>query len=289
MGAPMVRRLLAAGHTVRVWNRSPAKVAPLVAAGANAAESPADAARDADGVLLCLYDADAVEAVTFGTNGLASAPGLNWVVDHSSIHPARTTAIAARLAATHGAHWLDAPVSGGIGGVEAGTLAVMVGGETTHLAAAFDAMRAYAGNITHMGPSGTGQATKLCNQTLVASAVVALAEAIGFAERYGIAIDRLAPALAGGWADSKPLQVFAPRMAHASPTIIGALSTMLKDVDTVAAVARDCGAPMPVTHTVQQVLRMAEAMGLGEAELSAVISVMTPARRDDFLAQAKRA
>jgi len=287
MGAPMVRRLLAAGHAVRVWNRSPAKVEPLRAAGAIAAATPAEAAQGADGVLMCLFDADAAEAVVFGPDGVAQAGGLRWIADHSSIHPQRTREFAQRLLAACDADWLDAPVSGGVGGVEAGTLAIMVGGAERHLAPAFAAMRAYGANITHMGTSGAGQATKLCNQTLVATAVVALAEAIGFAERNGIAIDRLAPALAGGWADSKPLQVFAPRMAQAQPQIIGALSTMLKDIDTVAAVAKDSGAPMPLTGTVQQILRMAEAMGLGAAELSAVVSLVTPQRLEAFRAQAR--
>lgn len=288
MGAPMVRRLLAAGHTVRVWNRSAAKVEPLRALGAIAAATPAEAATGADGVLMCLFDADAAEAVVFGPQGVADAPGLRWVADHSSIHPQRTRELAARLRSTCDADWLDAPVSGGVGGVEAGTLAIMVGGAQRHLGQAFAAMRAYGTNITHMGESGAGQATKLCNQMLVASAVVALAEAIGFAERNGIAVDKLAPALAGGWADSKPLQVFAPRMAQAQPQIIGALHTMLKDIDTVAAVAQGSGAPMPLTGTVQQVLRMAEAAGLGPAELSAVVSLMTPQRREAFLQQARQ-
>src|SRR5690606_9676204 len=135
------------------------------------------------------------------------------------------------------------------------------------------------------GPSGTGQATKLCNQTLVAAAVVALAEAIGFAERNGIDVRKLAPALAGGWADSKPLQIFAPRMIDPSPSSIGALSTMPKDVGTVIANARQSGAPMPVTASVQQMLRLADALGLAQAELSSVVSVVLPRQRDAFLRQ----
>ena len=185
-----------------------------------------------------------------------------------------------------GADWIDAPVSGGVAGVEAGTLAIMAGGAATHLAQASAAMRAYAGNVTHMGPSGAGQATKLCNQTIVATTVVAIAEALGFAERNGIDVDKLASALAGGWADSKPLQVFAPRMIRAQAQSIGALSTMLKDVDTVVAAAQKSGAPMPLTAGVQQMLRLASAMGLGEAELSAIIGVLLPERRAAFLQQA---
>ncbi len=285
MGAAMVQRLLAAGHEVKVWNRSTAKAQPLAALGAQVVAHPREAAQDVDGVLLCLFDAKAVEAVVFGPEGVAGADGLKWLADHSSIDPEATRLMAARLADVNGADWIDAPVSGGVPGVEAGTLAIMAGGNETHIPEAFLAMRAYAGNITHMGPSGTGQATKLCNQTLVAAAVVALAEAIGFAERNGIDVRKLAPALAGGWADSKPLQIFAPRMIDPPPSSIGALSTMLKDVDTVIANARQSGAPMPVTASVQQMLRLADALGLAQAELSAVVSVVLPRQRDAFLRQ----
>ena len=283
MGAPMVRRLLAAGHEVQVWNRSPAKVAPLAGLGAHIARTPAEAATGVDGVLMCVYDAAAVEAVVFGPEGVAQAQGLAWLVDHSSIPPDTTRNLAQRLATGNGADWLDAPVSGGVSGVEAGTLAIMLGGNATHFASACQAMRAYAGNVTHMGQSGAGQATKLCNQTIVATTIAAIAEAVGFAERNGIDVNKLAAALAGGWADSKPFQVLLPRMVTPQPESIGALSTMLKDIDTVMAAAQKSGAPMPVTASVQQMLRIASAMGLGQAELSAIVSVVLPERRDAFL------
>ncbi|HXD41242.1 MAG TPA: NAD(P)-dependent oxidoreductase [Ramlibacter sp.] len=288
MGAPMVRRLLAAGHQVKVWNRTPAKAAALEALGAQLASTPAQAANEVDGVLMCLMDSAAVEAVVFGDQGVAQGRGLKWLADHSSISPDATRAFAQRLSGGCAADWIDAPVSGGVAGVEAGTLAIFAGGPTTHFEQAAAVMRAYAGNITQMGTSGAGQATKLCNQTIVAATIVAIAEALGFAQRNGIDVDQLAPALAGGWADSKPLQVFVPRMIRAQSQSIGALWTMLKDVDTVIATAQKTGAPMPLTASVQQTLRIASAMGLGEAELSAVISVMLPERRDEFLQQVKR-
>jgi len=288
MGAPMVRRLLAAGHEVKVWNRSPAKAAPLASLGAQVTGTAAEAASDVAGVLLCLFDAAAVESVVFGADGVAQGRGLRWLADHSSIPPDTTRTLAHRLGERCGADWIDAPVSGGVTGVEAGTLAVMAGGAATHIGEAAAVMRAYAGNVTHMGPPGTGQATKLCNQTIVAATIAAIAEALAFAERNGIDVDRLAPALAGGWADSKPLQVFLPRMIRAQEHSIGALATMLKDVDTVIATAQRSGAPMPLTATVQQVLRIAQAMGLAEAELSAVISVVSPQRREAFARQVRR-
>ncbi len=287
MGAPMVKRLLAAGHQVTVWNRSPAKAAPLQALGAQVAATPAAAAHGADAVLMCVYDAAAVESVVFGPDGLASAPGLRWLADHSSIPPEVTRAYARRLKDACAADWIDAPVSGGIGGVEAGTLAVMAGGTADAVAEAARVMAAYAGRVTRMGEAGAGQATKLCNQTIVATTVLAIAEAIAFAQKSGIEVGKLAEALAGGWADSKPLQVFVPRMAQAHPQSIGALSTMLKDVDTVCTGAQRFGQAMPLAATVQQMLRIASSMGLGEAELSAVISVLQPQRRDEFLVQVK--
>ena len=286
MGAPMVKRLLAAGHEVKVWNRSAAKAEPLAALGAQVAATAREAASGVDGVLICLFDAKAVEAVVFGPDGIAQAGGLRWLADHSSIDPEATRQFARRLADANGAAWIDAPVSGGVPGVEAGSLAIMAGGDTPHMQASFEAMRAYAANITHMGPSGAGQATKLCNQTIVATTVAALAEAMGFARRNGIDVRKLAPALAGGGADSKPLQIFAPRMIDVPPDSIAALSTMLKDMDTVIANAQRSGAPMPVTACVQQMLRLASAMGLGQAEVSALVGLHVPECRDDFLRQA---
>lgn len=282
MGAPMVQRLLAAGHTVNVWNRTPAKAQTLIELGARWCDTPARAASDVDGVLMCLLNTQAVEQVVFGPEGIAHARHVRWLVDHSSTPPEQTRAWSQRLLDACQAEWLDAPVSGGVTGVQAGTLAVMVGGAFSALESASQAMRAYASNITHMGDSGAGQATKLCNQTIVASTVAAIAEAVGLAHRNGIDLKQLAKALQGGWADSKPLQVFVPRMVTPIQPSIGALSTMLKDVDTVLQVAQSSGAPMPVMATVQQQLRAAQAAGLGEAELSALICLVWPEQRQNF-------
>jgi 2-hydroxy-3-oxopropionate reductase len=282
MGEPMVQRLLAAGHAVNVWNRTPAKAQALISSGAQWCDTPAQAASDVDGVFMCLLNTAAVEQVVFGSEGVVHARNLRWLVDHSSVPPEQTRAWSQRLHLACQADWLDAPVSGGVMGVQTGTLAVMVGGPASPLESASQAMSAYASNITHMGASGAGQATKLCNQTIVASTVAAIAEAVGLAYRNGIELNQLAKALQGGWADSKPLQVFVPRMVTPSQPSIGALSTMLKDVDTVMQVAQSSGSPMPVMATVQQQLRSAQAAGLGEAELSALICLVWPDQRQYF-------
>ncbi len=282
MGEPMVKRLLAAGHTAKVWNLTPAKAQALISLGAQWCDTPAQAASDVDGVFMCLLNTSAVEQVVFGPEGIVHARHLRWLVDHSSVPPEQTRAWSQRLLAACQAHWLDAPVSGGVMGVQTGTLVVMVGGSFSPFDSASQAMCAYASNITHMGDSGAGQATKLCNQTIVASTVAAIAEALGLAHRNGIDLKQLAKALQGGWAESKPLQVFVPRMVTPSQPSIGALSTMLKDVDTVMLVAQSSGAPMPVMATVQQQLRAAQAAGLGEAELSALICLVWPEQRSAF-------
>ena len=268
MGLPMSLRLRAAGHALCVWNRSPAKTAPARAAGASVAASPAEVARGADIVFMCLTDAAAVEEVVFGEGGLASAPGEGRiVVDFSSVTPEATRDIAARLAAANGMRWMDAPVSGGTKGAEEGSLAIMAGGSQDD----FERVRPYvlqmAQRFTLMGPLGAGQTTKLCNQIIVGGTMAILAEATRLAANSGIDPLLLPQALAGGFADSKPLQLFLPRMAqgiHHPP--IGHTYTMLKDLDSVVELARQTGTPVPMTAVASQMFRLVTATRGPESE-----------------------
>ncbi|WP_042265744.1 NAD(P)-dependent oxidoreductase [Paraburkholderia heleia] len=278
MGAPMIRHLLHAGHAVRVWNRTPAKAEALIADGAQVAAMPGDLAREADVVLLCVADAAAVEQVVFGEHGLfAGAAGesvrVRRIVDHSSIPPDATRRLAERAAA-FGAGWVDAPVSGGVAGAQNGTLAIMAGGAAADVEAVTPILGAYASRVTHMGGVGAGQTTKLCNQAIVTATVAAIAEAVSLARRSGIDAAKLPEALAGGWADSTLLRTFVPRMTQDGLESIGALKTFQKDVDTIAAAAAQTGTPMPVSGTVQQLLRLAAAMGLAQADFSGFIEVL---------------
>jgi 3-hydroxyisobutyrate dehydrogenase len=260
MGMPMTRRLLAAGHAVTVWNRSPAKAATLVEAGAGSAKSPRDLAATADIIFLCVTDATAVEQVVFGRDGLAEMPGGDKiVVDFSSIHPDATRAIAKRLKAATGMAWIDAPVSGGSKGAEEGTLAVMAGGDAADIERVRPYVLAMARRLTRMGPIGAGQTTKLCNQVIVGCAMAVLAEATRLAANAGIDAARLPEALAGGFADSIPLQLFVPRMVegiHTPP--LGTIATMLKDLDTVLDVAQDTSTPVPMASLAAQLFRLAK-------------------------------
>ncbi|WP_315831312.1 NAD(P)-dependent oxidoreductase [Bradyrhizobium prioriisuperbiae] len=268
MGLPMTRRLLAAGHRVSAWNRSQAKLAEVVQSGAQALNSPAEVAASASIIFMCLTDAKAVEAVVFGADGLASVAGEGKVVvDFSSIHPDATRSIAERLRAKSGMHWIDAPVSGGTKGAAEGTLAVMAGGDAADIARVTPYVLAMARGFTHMGPTGAGQTTKLCNQVIVGCTMAVLAEATRLAVNAGIDARRLPEALKGGFADSIPLQLFVPRMVDAihSPPL-GGSAIMLKDLDTVLDVAQSNGTPVPMAGLAAQLFRMLQATRGDDAE-----------------------
>jgi 3-hydroxyisobutyrate dehydrogenase len=261
MGVPMARRLLGAGHPVAVWNRSPGKAQTLLEAGAKLAANPREVAASCSIIFMCVTDAAAVDEVVFGADGLASVPGTGkLVVDFSSIHPDKARSIAARLKAANGMGWIDAPVSGGTKGAEEGTLAVMAGGDAADIERVRPYVLAMARRLTHMGPTGAGQTTKLCNQVIVGCAMAVLAEATRLAVNSGIDAGRLPEALAGGFADSIPLQLFVPRMVqgiHSPP--LGHIATMLKDLDTVADVAQGSSTPVPMATLAAQLFRLGKA------------------------------
>jgi 3-hydroxyisobutyrate dehydrogenase len=261
MGVPMAWRLVHAGFEVAVWNRSADKAKALVAAGAKLASDPRSVAESANIIFMCVTDAVAVEDVVFGRNGLAGIAGAGkLVVDFSSIHPDAARDIAARLKAANGMGWIDAPVSGGTKGAEEGSLAVMAGGEAADIERVRPYVLAMARRITHMGPTGAGQTTKLCNQVIVGCAMAVLAEATRLASNAGIDAGKLPEALAGGFADSIPLQLFVPRMVqgiHSPP--LGHIATMLKDLDTVADVARATSTPVPMATLAGQIFRLGKA------------------------------
>ncbi len=268
MGTPMTRRLLKAGYQVTVWNRSAGKAAPLVEAGAKRAVTPRDLLANSDIAFMCVTDATAVEEVIFGPEGLAAAPGAGkLVVDFSSIHPDAARHLATRLKDANGAGWIDAPVSGGTKGAEEGTLAIMAGGEAGDIERVRPYVLAMARRLTHMGPAGAGQTTKLCNQVIVGCAMAVLAEATRLAVNAGIDANRLPEALAGGFADSIPLQLFVPRMVqgiHSPP--LGHIATMLKDLDTVADVAQATSTPVPMASLAGQLFRLAKAAHGADAD-----------------------
>lgn len=280
MGKPMTLRLLAAGYAVTVWNRSREKLAPVLARGAVAADSPAAVAQAADIVMMCVTDQHAAEAVLFGPDGVAAggAPG-RLVVDFSSIAPESARAFAKRLHRQCGMGMVDAPVSGGTIGAEQGTLAIMAGGAPEHVERVRPVIAHLAQRFTRMGDAGAGQVTKLCNQIIVGCLFPVIAEAMRLAEAAGVDANALPAALKGGFADSLPLQVFGARMAaRRFEPPLGAVSIMLKDLENAASVAKESGVPLPMAHTAAELYRLLAAQGRGAHEPSVLIDFLAGKR-----------
>ncbi|MGB1092831.1 MAG: NAD(P)-dependent oxidoreductase, partial [Oceanobacter sp.] len=205
MGKPMVLRLLAAGYQVAVWNRSACKAQPLIDAGATWAATPQALVDVSDVVISCVTDTSAVEQVVFGEQGLHLSKGEGKIlVDCSSIDPEATRQMASRLRKANGMSWVDCPVSGGVAGAEQGTLAMMAGGTAEDLKRIEPIMMNLGQRLTHMGPVGSGQVTKICNQILVSCNVQVMAEVIALAENAGVDAGMIPSALKGGFADSIP-------------------------------------------------------------------------------------
>ncbi|WP_309671259.1 NAD(P)-dependent oxidoreductase [Gemmatimonas sp.] len=256
IGTPMVERLLESGLSVSVWNRTIDKATPLVAFGATLAESPRALAQSCDVVCLCLTNTTAVHEVVFGQHGIDAVMRRGQLlIDLSSIAPDTTRDMAERLDSACGARWIDAPVSGGLPLARAGKLIVFAGGEADDIARAAPVFEALSQRVTHMGGHGAGQLAKSCNQMIVACNLVTIAEMLAFASKSGIDATRLPGALAGGFADSLPLQIFGPRMAAGVDTPrIGGLGTFRKDIDQVVRLAGECGAYAPMATRASEVM-----------------------------------
>lgn len=263
MGLPMTRRLLAAGYPLSVWNRSPDKCLPLLELGAQRAQTPAELCTDAGMVMLCLANTEVVREVVFGPGGIVEGarPG-QLLVDFSSLEPAATRAMAAELEQRCGMRWVDAPVSGGTPGAEAGSLAIMAGGREEDVERARPVLAHLGQRLTRMGDVGAGQVTKLCNQMIVACNALVIAEVVALAEQAGVDASLLAPALAGGFADSKPLQILAPQMASSQfEPIKWHVRTLLKDLDSAVKLSREIGSATPLSGLAAQLMRLHGSQG----------------------------
>jgi 3-hydroxyisobutyrate dehydrogenase len=273
MGKPMVLRLLAAGHEVTVWNRSRDKLPPVLEKGARSAATPAELAGSVEIAMMCVTDQKAAEDVLFGSDGVAAGgkPGLA-VVDFSSIAPASAVQFSKKLKEEN-ISLIDAPVSGGVPGAEKGTLAIMAGGESEAIERVRPVVMHLCQRFTRMGDSGAGQATKLCNQVIVASLMAVIAEAIRLAEAAGVDATKLPEALKGGFADSLPLQIFGARMAARTfEPSLGAAALMLKDLSNATAYASGHGVPMPMSEAALALYRLLESQGKIDREISTLVT-----------------
>ena len=268
MGFPMARRLCEAGHRISAWNRSRAKAERLLPFGAQVFDRPADAVAQADIVVCLLEDGRVVEEVLFGlgtTDGLR--PG-SLVIDMSSIQPRQARDHAARLAAL-GVHHLDAPVSGGTVGAEAGTLAIMAGGKQADFERALPVF-ASLGRATHVGPHGSGQLAKLANQMIVGITIGAVAEALLLCEKGGADMGKVKQAISGGFADSRILQVHGQRMVERDFAKRASVTVQLKDMRNALTTASEVGFDAPITGLFEQLFAQAAEHGLADLDHSAL-------------------
>jgi 3-hydroxyisobutyrate dehydrogenase-like beta-hydroxyacid dehydrogenase len=283
MGLPMGRRLLDAGNNVIAWNRSATKLESLVRHGAIAAESPAGVMLQADLIGLCLTSHQAVEEVAWGPEGLFSGPQCQRkvVVDFSTGSPEAAAGFAKRAAAA-GASWVDAPVSGGVPAATAGTLIVFAGGEPESLAAAQPLLAPLTSRVTLMGPAGSGQTTKICNQMIVACGVLLMGEMMALARKAGLDVDALPAALKGGFADSLPLQIFGPRMAaHRFEPRLGAISLMEKDINLASVLSMQLEAYSPMLERARELYAAARLRSdiHADADISSIVCLFESVAR----------
>lgn len=272
MGLPMANNLLAAGHDVTVWARTPSKYSAQVRERFRFAASASQLAQEAEVVGLCLTDTAAVEAIVFGEEGVAVGlrPG-TILVDCSSIDPQATREFAARLYKEFKCHWIDAPVSGGVKGAEAGTLTIMAGGDESAFECAAPFFDAIGKRRTLVGPSGSGQIAKACNQLIIGCTLGAIAEALKIAQASGLDPAVIPDTLKDGWADSPLLQGHGRKMAAFLNTPVSedqgmgiSKGLMVKDMQIALDLGESLAVPMPMTTEIARQYRQVVELGLPE-------------------------
>jgi 3-hydroxyisobutyrate dehydrogenase-like beta-hydroxyacid dehydrogenase len=270
MGQPMVRRLLAAGLSVHVYNRSQAAIDALVKEGAHAAASAKQVAERVDVIMTALPTPESVEAV-YAEMAEAATNGQIYI-DHSTVSPALNRHCAELLARKQAA-FLDAPVSGGPAGASGGTLTVMVGGEQAVFEAALPVLQAFGKNIRLCGPTGAGQVVKLINQLLVGIHTSAIAEAAVFGARLGadpqVVLDLIGTSFGGSTMMTRNLPRFMSRdFSPATP-----VGLILKDLGLIHDEAKGAQVPLLLGALAEQRFLEARARGMGEEDMAALVKL----------------
>lgn len=273
MGKPMARNLLAAGAEMIVHNRSQTVVEELAAEGMTPAKTPAAAAA-AGIVILMLSDTPAVEAVIGGPGGVLEGIGDGGlVIDMGTTKVPATRKLAAAVIA-RGGDYIDAPVSGGAIGATAGSLTIMAGGSEAAIARAMPIFEVLGSKTTRIGEVGGGQIAKAANQVIVGLNIGAVAEALTLARRAGADPERVRAALAGGFADSRILEVHGQRMIDGAFAPGGKCVTQRKDMDQALELADELGLELPATALSRDLYDRVIAAGHGELDHAALIKAI---------------
>jgi len=271
MGSGMAQNLLKAGHTVTVYNRTPAKAEALRTAGARVAGTPAEATRDAEFVIAMLADDQASRDVWFGSDGALEAAGPGTVlIDSSTVSPVWVLELAA-AAKQRGLEFLDAPVTGSRMQAAAGQLSFLVGGSDAGVAEATPVLQAMSKEIVHVGPVGSGAKLKLINNFLCGVQIASLAEGLTWIERSGLDRDKALAVLKGGAPGSPLLGAISARMESKNYEVNFLLRLMAKDLSYAETEAADEGVELSTAHVARELFDKAIAAGYGEADMSSVI------------------
>lgn len=278
MGLPMARNILKADFPLTVWARRPEAADSVRGEGASWADSPAALARDTDVVILMVTNSPDVEALVSGADGLLeTAHEGQVIVDMSTIAPTVSRAMAARCS-ERGVHFLDAPVSGGTQGAQAGTLSIMVGGDV----AAFDLVRplldAMGGKIFHVGPSGAGEVIKLANNILVGSIAAATAEALVLGVKAGADLDAMVEVIGASTGASWQLANQFPLRAFTGEFRPGFMTDLLaKDLDLALGLGAEQRTPLIVAAVARQLYTEVQSAGYGRDDYTSVLRVLEKA------------
>jgi 3-hydroxyisobutyrate dehydrogenase len=274
MGKPMARNLLKAGYALTVYSRRRESIEALIAEGAQGAYSLREVGERSTVVITMVTDTPDVQQVVLGSDGiLSSLPSGGTIIDMSTISPTATREIAVATQAK-GIHFLDAPVSGGEGGAIAGTLSIMVGGEASTFNTCLPILQAMGKNIIHVGPSGSGQLVKLCNQIAVAVTNLAMSEALIFAAKAGVNLEHMHQAISGGAAGSWQLSNLAPRVFHRDFAPGFMVKLQQKDLRLVLQEADRLQLALPATSLVHNLFNALESMGAGNEGTQALVKVL---------------
>ena len=270
MGAAMAANLARAGFPLTVWNRTTGRAGPLLELGAKGASTPGALAAESDVVVICVSDSPDVEQVLFGSNGIAATirPG-SLVIDCSTISPTVTWNAAQRLSEQQ-VQLVDAPVSGGSEGAQKATLTIFVGGEPAAVDRARPILEALGKTITHLGPSGSGQAAKAVNQVILAGTYLGVAEGIVLALKSGLDVEQVVGALGGGAAQSWVLANRSGRMIANEYPLGFKTALHRKDLQIALDLAADVGAALPISALCVQIETSLIAQGYADEDMSAV-------------------
>ena len=275
MGSRMATRLIQAGFDVAVWNRTATACEALIDMGAHPLEIENIGAYPI--ILTCLADDKAVQSVYeriephLQSNSQTNPQSQQVIVDFSSLSVDKTKQLADK-AKLKQVTWIDSPVSGGTAGAENGTLVIFAGGDADIIQDLSLVYNVLSQRVTRMGDTGTGQATKICNQLIVAANSTLIAEAVALADKAGVDTTLLAPALAGGFADSKPFQILAPRMAtHTFEPVQWKVQTLSKDLNNAIQLAQQFDLDIPVAQRALGQLQDHQNHGFAESDLATVI------------------